>query len=84
MLEQINLDEKNNKKVLPQLSSIKTHTVKEAKSNNEKKQKNETNLIIGELDTSEKLSTCIGREIKLAVNSEEVKLSHYSAFGKKT
>jgi glutaminyl-tRNA synthetase len=44
----------------------------------------DTNLIIGDLDTSEKLSTCIGREIKLAVNSEEVKNAHYAKFGKLT
>mmetsp|Transcript_64900 Transcript_64900/g.55067 ORF Transcript_64900/g.55067 Transcript_64900/m.55067 type:complete len:181 (+) Transcript_64900:525-1067(+) len=57
--------------------------IKGVKSNNNVNKKvNDTNLIIGELETTEKLSTCIGREIKLAVNSEEIKEDHYLKFGK--
>lgn len=85
-MDQINKDEKNNKNVKT-ITNEKNPPSKDPKSTNDKtnvKKTNDTNLITGELDTSEKLSTCIGREIKLAVNSEEVKQSHYALFGKKT
>lgn len=84
VLEQINKDEKNNKNTS---QTSKKEAGKELKPNNsitKDKKTNDTNLIIGELDTCEKLSTSIGREIKLAVNSESVKEEHYAKFGKKT
>lgn len=77
--------EENDKKSVQKDKDNKNKTNNKSKPEPKNNPKNQdTNLIIGELETSEKLSTCIGREIKLAVNSEEVKNAHYSKFGKKT
>jgi len=59
--------------------SLKQAKKKEENSNKElpkEVKKEKTNLILKDLESSEKLSNCIGREIKLAVNSEQVLNKH--------
>lgn len=73
---------KNDKK--PNNKNVENNQPKKSTESKTNPKNHDTNLIIGELETTEKLSTCIGREIKLAVNSESVKNEHYAKFGKKT
>jgi len=81
VLELIKKESTSNTKKDAKKDSKNENIEKNKINSNDSKIKNtqkthDTNLIIGDLDTSEKLSTCIGREIKLAVNSEEVKNAH--------
>jgi len=53
------------------------------KDNNTENKSKKENIILKDIETNEKLSTCIGREISLALNSKEIRETHEEKFGKK-
>jgi len=63
------------------LKNLKKKENKKDNTNDNKTKKD--NIILKDVETNEKLSTCIGREISLALNSKEVREIHESKFGKK-
>mmetsp|Transcript_5986 Transcript_5986/g.12641 ORF Transcript_5986/g.12641 Transcript_5986/m.12641 type:complete len:201 (-) Transcript_5986:426-1028(-) len=78
--ERSEIDDKIDKELKEAKKSKGKKDKEESKKDTEKKQKD--NSILKDLETNEKLSSCIGREIKSANNTEAVRKAHYEKWGK--